>query len=256
VNTAQPSGLQAALIQALVGIAQPADAAAMQAYMKSSLPFWGIAAPQRRRVVAAVAQRFDAPSATDVLQLWRSATHREQRYAALDLLRLPRVKKQLDLSWLSAVQELVLTGDWWDHNDELSGQVLPVLLQRHPGPIKPLLLQWASSQNLWQRRAAMLAQRSLKTGFDAPLLYACILPSLLPPAGNTGSTGHSGHALAQEFFIRKGMGWALRERSYAAPAEVQAFCDEYRSQLSPLTLREALKVVHKRSATTAPIKPS
>ncbi len=57
--------------------------------------------------------------------------------------------------------------------------------------------------------------------------------------------------MAREFFIRKGMGWALRERSYAAPDEVQAFVDEYRDRLSPLTRREALKVIHKRAAARA-----
>ena len=70
--------------------------------------------------------------------------------------------------------------------------------------------------------------------FDAVLLYETILPSI-------------GQArFANEFFIRKSIGWALRERSYAAPDEVQAFCQEYAAQLSPLTVREALKVIHKR----------
>jgi 3-methyladenine DNA glycosylase AlkD len=241
------SALHTALRAAFVAHAQPAQAAQMQAYMKSALPFWGVATPLRRKLVAQTAVQVDAQKTADphtVLHLWRSATHREMRYAALDLLRLPHYKKRLDLSWLPAVQELVLTGDWWDYNDEISGQTLPVLLQRHPAEVKPLLLQWAHSANLWQRRAAMLSQRGLKTGFDAPLLYACILPSLLTGVGSSD--------LAQEFFIRKGMGWALRERSYAAPAEVQAFCDEYRSQLSPLTLREALRVVNKRQAAKAP----
>ena len=86
----------------------------------------------------------------------------------------------------------------------------------------------------------MLCQRSLKgDAFDPVLLYDCILPSLAPDP------------LASEFFIRKGMGWALRECSYAAPDEVQAFCAEYRSRLSPLTLREALKVVNKRVAAAS-----
>ncbi len=235
------SALLSALSAAFAAHAQPGEAIAMQAYMKSDLPFWGVATPLRRQLVAQTAARVDAQKTArpeTVLHLWRSATHREMRYAALDLLRLPHYKKALSLSWLPAVQELVLTGQWWDTNDEVSGQVLPVLLQRHPAELKALMLQWAHSQDLWQRRAAMLAQRGLKTGFDAHLLYACILPSV----------GHS--KMAQEFFIRKGMGWALRERSYAAPAEVQAFCDEYRSQLSPLTMREALKVINKRQAQT------
>ena len=74
------------------------------------------------------------------------------------------------------------------------------------------------------------------TRIDAMLLYDTILPSI-------GSS-----KFADQFFIRKGIGWALRERSYAAPEEVQAFCREYARQLAPLSVREALKVIHKRSA--------
>lgn len=228
-----------AMNAALAAQSQPAQAGAMQAYMKSTMPFLGIAAPQRRKVVAEVAAAYpvtDSQTLIDtVLQQWRSATHREQRYAALDLLRVPRLRKFLDLQCLPAVHEMLLTGPWWDHNDEISGQVLPVLLQRHPTEMKAALRSWARSDSPWLRRAAMLSQRSLKTGFDAVLLYDCILLSL----------GDS--ALAKEFFIRKGMGWALRERSYAAPEEVQAFCAEYKAQLSPLTVREALKAIRRRS---------
>ncbi len=102
--------------------------------------------------------------------------------------------------------------------------------------MKPLLRRWATADDLWLRRAAMLVQRSVdRCSFDAVLLYDTILPSI--------GTGQ----FADEFFIRKGIGWALRERSYAAPEEVQAFCREYAAQLSALTVREALKVIHKRS---------
>ena len=72
--------------------------------------------------------------------------------------------------------------------------------------------------------------------FDARLLYATILPSV----------GTS--PVAAEFFIRKGIGWALRERSYDAPDEVRAFCREYASQLAPLTVREALKAITRSSS--------
>ena len=82
----------------------------------------------------------------------------------------------------------------------------------------------------------MLVHRSVDaTAFDAELLYETILPSI-----------GSGQ-FADQFFIRKGIGWALRERSYTAPEEVRAFCKEYAAQLSPLTVREALKVIEKRS---------
>ena len=242
-----PLGDAVQAVQAVrAALAQHADAAQagpMQAYMKSALPFHGVPAPLRRQLVKAAAQAHPLADNTAlcsaVLQLWSGATHREQRYAALDLLRLPRHQKWANLSWLPVLHECIETGPWWDHNDEISGLALGLLLRRHPAAMKPLLLQWASGPNLWFRRAAMLGQRSLKgPDFDAVLLYGCILPSLPPSPFATG--------FANEFFIRKGMGWALRERSYAAPGEVNAFCDEYRSRLSPLTLREALRVVKKR----------
>lgn len=206
--------------------------------MNSALPFLGIDAPTRRRVVAGVAAAHPLSDATalidTVLQLWRSASHREVRYAALDLLRLARHKKWADKRWLPMLQEMLVNGAWWDHNDEISGQALGLLLQRHPDVMKPVLREWAVGDNLWLRRAAMLCQRGVKQGFDAVLLYDCILPSV------------GDGPMAKEFFIRKGMGWALRERSYAAPDEVRAFCTEYHAQLSPLTRREALRVIHKR----------
>lgn len=230
--------LAPALRRALRAVAQPARAPAMQAYMKSTMPFLGIDAPLRRRTVAATVQGHECDSSTalarELLTLWREATHREERYAALDLLRLPRHRKHIDTTLLPALTELLLTDPWWDFNDELSGQALPLLLQREPAVMKPLLRQWANSEDLWLRRAAMLTQRGAGAACDAVLLYDCIMPSLAPSP------------LAREFFIRKGMGWALRQRAYTAPEEVRAFCAEYAARLSPLTLREALKVLRRR----------
>jgi 3-methyladenine DNA glycosylase AlkD len=234
------NGLVAAIRHTLRAAAQPALAGAMQAYMKSAMPFLGVAAPERRRAVAQAVRAHALADAGElaqaVLALWRQATHREERYAALDLLRLHR--KLMDVPLLPLAQELLTTDPWWDFNDEISGQVLPRLLQASPATMKPLLRSWARGSHLWLRRAAMLAQRSLKPPhFDAVLLYDCILPSLQGPGAP---------ALVRDFFIRKGIGWALRERSYAAADEVQAFCTEYASHLSPLTLREALKVIRRR----------
>jgi 3-methyladenine DNA glycosylase AlkD len=236
-----PMGLADAIRAALAAQADPRKAAPMQAYMKSAMPFLGVDAPTRRQQVSGCARGHECADAAELaatlLDLWRAATHREHRQAALDLLRLPRHRRLVGLALLPVIEEMLRTGPWWDFNDEISGQALPLLLQRHPAGMKPLLRRWAHGDDLWFRRAAMLAQRALKEGFDAVLFYECLLPSLL---GRT--------PLAREFFIRKGMGWALRERSYAAPEEVQAFCAEYAAQLSPLTVREALKVLRRRSA--------
>lgn len=217
--------------------ADPARAPAMQAYMKSALPFLGIPAPLRRRLtreaVAAQPARDAAALAATMRELWRGARCREERYAAVELPRLGRVHPKLvNLELLPLVQQMIVEGAWWDLVDDLSGNVLARLLEHHPREMKARLRRWAHSDDLWLRRAAMLAQRSVQAAaFDPVLLYDTILPSI----GNG--------RFADEFFIRKGIGWALRERSYAAPEEVKAFCREYASQLAPLTRREALKAV-------------
>ncbi len=236
-----PNALIAALRGAFEAHADPVSAAPIQAYMKSALPFYGIAAPLRRRLTAEVVRAHPcadtAALARTMRALWRGARFREERYAAVELPRLGRAHPKLvHFDLLPLVEALMVSAAWWDLVDDLSGNVLARLLERHPAEMKPLLRRWAKGDDLWLRRAAMLVHRSVDdSAFDAVLLYETILPSI--------GKGE----FANQFFIRKGIGWALRERSYAAPQEVQAFCTEYAAQLSPLTVREALKVIHKRS---------
>lgn len=224
----------------LAAHADPARAGPMQAYMKSAMPFLGIGAPLRRRLQAAAVRAHplsDTATLADTMRsLWRQARHREERYAAMELARIGPHARLIDLTLLPVYEEMIVDSAWWDICDDISGNALPRLLERDPARMKPQLRAWAQGDDLWLRRAAILSQRRLKQGFDAVLLYDCILPSI-----------GSGR-LADEFFIRKGIGWALRERAYAAPAEVQAFCAEYARDLSPLTRREALRVIARRSA--------
>jgi long-chain acyl-CoA synthetase len=232
-----------ALRAAFAAHADPARAPAMQAYMKSTLPFLGIPAPLRRRLTAAVVAAHPAPDtatlARTMRELWRGARFREERYAAIELPRLGRLHPRLvHLALLPLVEAMIVEGAWWDLVDDLSGNLLARLLERHPRQMKPVLRRWARGDDRWLRRAALLCQRHLSPeAFDARLLYDTILPSI----GNG--------RFADDFFIRKGIGWALRERSYTAPDEVIAFCREYAAQLSPLTRREALKAIERRPST-------
>ncbi len=231
-----------ALRAAFAAHADPVRAAPMQAYMKSALPFCGIPAPLRRQLtVSAVVARpaTDTAGLVTLMQtLWRTACYREERYAAIELPRSSRLHRKLvTLALLPVLTEMIATGAWWDFCDDISGNALASLLKSHPVAMKSLLRRWAVGDDLWLRRAAMLCQRGLgPEAFDAQLLYDTILPSI--------GQGR----FADEFFIRKGIGWALRERSYAAPDEVAAFCREYANQLSPLTRREAMKVIARRAA--------
>jgi 3-methyladenine DNA glycosylase AlkD len=234
---AQPACV-AAIRAAFAAHADPVRAPQMQAYMKSALPFLGIPAPLRRQLQA---EAVGAHPVSDVDELawamrtlWCEARCREERYAAMELARERPHRRLLDLSLLPLYEEMIAGGAWWDYCDDISGTAIAALLQRNPGAMKPLLRRWANGPDLWLRRAAMLCQRRLKSGVDAVLLYDCILPSI--------GRGR----FADEFFIRKAIGWALRERSYVAPDEVRAFLREYDAQLAALTKREAQKALVRR----------
>ncbi len=235
----------AALIDHLRGAfathADPARAPAMQAYMKSALPFHGIGTPLRRRLMAEAVRAhplLDTATLGAAMQrLWTEARFREERYAAMELARARPHVRLLSIELLPLYERMIRDSAWWDICDDISGNALTQLLAREPAAMKPVLRRWAGGGDLWLRRAAMLCQRRIApAAFDARLLYDCILPSLAPDP------------LAGEFFLRKGIGWALRERSYAAPDEVQAFVREYTDRLSPLTKREAMKAIERRAA--------
>ena len=211
----------------------------MQAYMKSALPFHGVAAPLRRRLQAEAVKAHPCADTATLAATMQRAVARTPRTARSATPRWSwRASAAMRGCWTSLLpvyETMIVEGAWWDLCDEISGNALPALLQRDPATMKPLLRRWATGPQLWLRRAAMLAQRRLKHQVDAVLLYDCILPSI------------GGGEFADEFFIRKGIGWALRERSYQAPDEVRAFCAEYAAQLSPLTVREALKALRRRN---------
>ncbi len=87
----------------------------------------------------------------------------------------------------------------------------------------------ARSDNVWKRRTAILAQLRSKHATDRKLLADVVEPSVDEP----------------EFFLRKGIGWALREFSKTDPVWVIEFIATH-SGLSGLSRREALKHLERR----------
>lgn len=206
--------------------ADPDRAKAVQAYMKSCMPSLGVRVPVVRRVVLATAKAlpFESPAELrdDVLLLWREATWREERYAAIDLTSLKSVAE--DLEMLPLYEEIIRTGAWWDFVDGVSDRIC-TLLQHHRSTLTPLLRKWASDEDFWIRRAAITSQLKAKTATDRELLATVLDVNLAD----------------QEFFIRKAIGWALREYAKTDPQWVRNYVETRRTSLSPLSLREAMK---------------
>ena len=201
--------------------------------MKSTMPYLGCSATVMRAVCrsvfAAHAVDDEAKWRDDVLSLFRGAKFREERYGALELAGDLRARPFRTLAALPMYEEMIVTGAWWDYVDHLAAHRLGELLQKHPAAMKKTMLAWSRDDDLWKRRSSILCQLRFKEKTDLPLLYACIEPSIE----------------RKEFFLRKAIGWALRQYARTDPREVLRYVRERRAQLSPLSKREALKNVVK-----------
>lgn len=209
--------------------ANPERAAAMRAYMKSTMPFAGVGAPEQKRIFRAVFAAYPLPSfeawRATVLTLAREARVREERYAAIALAEERRYRTYQTLAALPIYEELIVTGAWWDLVDTPAIHLVGGLHQRFPEPMAETLLRWSVADDRWLRRTAILAQLQHPAAIDEALLFACIEPNL----GD------------HDFFIRKAIGWALREYAKTRPAAVRDYVRTHEGTLSPLSRREALK---------------
>jgi 3-methyladenine DNA glycosylase AlkD len=161
-----------------------------------------------------------------VLALWRGAAFREERYAALELAADRRYSGCRTPEAMPMLEEMVVTGAWWDHVDAIA-HLVGQILREHPEAMKPLMREWSTDTSLWKRRVSIICQISFKNDTDLELLYASIEPNLAD----------------RDFFIRKAIGWALRAYAWTDPDEVARYVREHQALLSGLSRREALKNV-------------
>jgi 3-methyladenine DNA glycosylase AlkD len=214
----------------------PVRAPVMQAYMKSVMPYHGVPTPLLRQVCKATFAdvQFATTShwQTQVLDLWRDARFREERYAALYLAGDKRAKSFQTPSAMKMYDELIVSGAWWDYVDDIASHRVGPILRDHPATMRRKMLSWSKSNNLWKRRTAIICQLGFKAETDLELLYACIEPSL-------GS---------REFFLQKAIGWALRQYAWTDGAEVKKYVRLNQARLSALSCREALKNIGRGGA--------
>ena len=235
---AQAEDLRRAVLQALRDAADPERARGQQAYMKSEMPFHGVKVPAVRKIVAEVVRARPLPDADTweqgVLGLWRSAERREERYAAVELLNHAWHRKWLEPSRIAMVEEMVVTGAWWDYVDAIASVAVGEMLARHFTETATLLRQWGNDADIWKRRTAILAQLKRGKSTDEELLFELIEPSIDE----------------REFFLRKAIGWALRQHSRVNPDGVVAYVERHAQRLSPLSKHEGLKALLKSGAVT------
>lgn len=216
------SDLAARIRSALREEADPSRAEGQQAYMKSGMPFLGVRTPDVRRIARAIAAETSEPGELlDLaLELWDEASHREERYAALGVLGVRPLTG--DPALVPVVEHMVGTGRWWDYTDDLAHR-LAELLDARPDETAEIMRAWSVDEDFWMRRIAIISQLGRRERVDEALLSDVIRPNLAD----------------REFFIRKAIGWALRDHARVAPRWVRQFADTH--ALSPLSRREALK---------------
>ena len=224
--------------QALADNAKPTKAEGMRAYMTSEMSFRGVQKPARRKLVNSVLRTYALTDNADwqdtVLELWRNAEYREERYVALEIAGAPMYLDFRTLDILPMLEEMVVTGAWWDYVDEVATHRLRELLERYPTDMARHMRSWSLDDNMWKRRSSIICQINRKDETDLGLLFDCIDPNLSHP----------------DFFIRKGIGWALRSLAWTNLDSVEDYVARNHEHISKLSAREALKNADKIRART------
>lgn len=224
-----PEALRSDVIAAFRAAQDPIRAKKQQAYMKTEMPYWGLSNSEGRKLSREVFKRYPVTEREDWLavaqHLWRKADRREEWYAAIGWtgIKAARVWQQPDV--LPLYEEMITTSAWWDTVDELAAHNVGTLLANEPRTMKPILLRWSKDDHLWKRRTAILSQLTFKADTDLDFLFATMKPSLE----------------RKEFWLRKAIGWALRQQARFHSAEVFKYVTENKDVLSGLSKREALK---------------
>ncbi len=219
--------------EALARAGDPQRARAQQRYMKSALPFRGLARPVLKATLRPLLDDATDPfsdAATwerTIRTLWDQASYQEERYAALLLAAHRRSGPFRDVTALPLYHDLARSGAWWDLVDDIASRGVAPILRADPVRARPVVRAWATDDDLWVRRTAILAQLPAKAATDTQLLAHCLDHNL------------PGSLFGSEFFIRKTIGWALRQYAKTDPQWVLDYVADH--ELSPLSRREALK---------------
>ena len=215
------------LRSALAVHANPVRAQAMAAYMKNHFVFFGVPTPARRAAVKPVLVQggvggMDGDALMAVAQALWLFDERECQYVAVDLLVTHAA--HLQAGHEPALAALVRSRAWWDSVDLLATHAFGCLVRRTPA-LRARMRAYARHDDLWLRRVAILHQLAEGEATDRARLDTILRDNL----------GHP------DFFIKKAMGWALRQFARTDADWVRTWLQAHAQEVSPLTRREALK---------------
>lgn len=199
-------------------------AAKMKAYMRDKFEFFGIMATERKEIAKPYFLKENRPDVDDlkgiVLTLW-DVERREVQQLAMELVE--KYKKELNATHFELLEKMIIKKSWWDTVDYIAATLVGNLVRRFPEEGKKWIEKWRYSGNMWLVRTTMIFQLKYRDEVDEDLLFSIIREN----------------SEDKEFFIRKAIGWALRQYGREMPDRVRWFVDNH--ELSGLSRREALK---------------
>lgn len=216
----------ATILETLRNQANPELAAPMAKYMKNKFIYLGIPSPLRKSLIQIHLHPNQRPPKEFlfpiVQELWIQP-EREFQYVALSLLE--KYQSQLSPEDIPHILHLIPQKSWWDTVDALAGSVLSQIIKKHPDCLYPNCQHLIQSSNFWENRTAIIAQLKCGNKTNTQFLTEAILP----------------HMHSTEFFVRKAIGWSLRQYARSNTPWVIQFVSNYEHQLAGLSKREALK---------------
>jgi 3-methyladenine DNA glycosylase AlkD len=216
-------------------LGEPRRATREKSYLKSNLTHLGVPVPEIRKVAKSFHKSHPDLSRRDLVALvdglWAEPVH-ELRVAGIELLVLYSDllrKEDIDL-----VEELIRRSSTWALVDPLATSVTSNLIGRFPH-LADRLDVWARDEYMWLRRSALLA----------------LLPPLRAAGGDFDRFGRYADQMLDEtdFFIRKAIGWVLREVSKKRPDVVYDWLAPRTHRASGVTMREAVKYLSEPQRT-------
>jgi 3-methyladenine DNA glycosylase AlkD len=204
--------------------ADTAKAEWSKAYLLNQFGFFGLQTPERRALCKAHYKTYPVKNYEELERIVRACfalPEREYQYFGIELFA--HHKKSWQSSSIVLMEECILTKSWWDSVDHIASEWLGPYFKLFPEKIPSVTGKWNRSKNMWLQRSSIMFQKAYKKNTDTVLLSKYMLH----------------HKDSGEFFIRKAIGWALREYSKTDPAWVKQFVKN--NKLSALSEREALK---------------
>jgi len=213
--------------------ADPVYAVSMEKYMRNRFKFFGIKSPLRKELFREFIRKNAYPPKKEMDEICRelySLPEREFHYFAMEMVE--KNLRKFNKEDYKLFEFMIVSNAWWDTVDFIAAGILGRFFRMVPDFVTKLTKEWMDSGNIWLQRSCILFQLKYKKDTDTELLYSFIekLTS------------------SNEFFIQKSIGWALREYSKVNPLEVLRFTE--RTELKPLSRREALRIIKKKGIIT------